>query len=109
MVDSQFTFSNLINGELRPGASVTQGINPSDRKPLWDVPLASRQDLEDAVAAAKDAFPAWKKTAWAERSRIVSAIRDVLLENSEQMATLLTKEAGKPVCAVLKLEGGRLD
>ncbi|KAM0270463.1 hypothetical protein ACHAQH_009404 [Verticillium albo-atrum] len=98
MADAQFTtFGNLINGELRSSDSVTQGTNPSDRQPLWDVPLANKQDLEDAVSAARDAFLSWKTTTWEERSRLILAARDVLQANQQQMAVLLTKEVGKPI------------
>ncbi|RSL90683.1 hypothetical protein CEP52_014521 [Fusarium oligoseptatum] len=56
------TFSNVIAGALRSSAHLGHGINPSTREPLWDVPIATAQDLEDAVSAAQEASAKWSST-----------------------------------------------
>ncbi|KAM0326693.1 hypothetical protein ACHAQA_006564 [Verticillium albo-atrum] len=98
MAEINFTsFGNLINGELRSSTSLARGTNPSDRQPLWEIPQASKQDLEDAVTSARDAHSSWKKTSWGERRRLLLAAKDVLMANQEQLAILITKEGGKPI------------
>lgn len=91
------TFSNIINGEARSSAKVSQGINPSNKQPLWDVPVASEDDVNEAVAAAKKAFPAWSRTPWSERGRLLSKAREALLARKDEMAQLIMQEGGKPV------------
>lgn len=92
------TFYNTIAGQKRSSPNITQGTDPSTRKPLWSVPVATDQDLEDAVTSAQQAFPAWSQTPWAERQRLLSSAHEILLSNIDKMAVLLTQEGGKPVC-----------
>lgn len=73
------------------------GIDPSTRKPLWDVPVASQSDLDEAISASRNAFTSWSKTSWESRREKLLQAREILLENKVKMAELLTKEVGKPV------------
>ena len=91
------SFSNIVNGERRSSANHSRTVNPSNRELLWDVPVASEQDVNDAVAAAKQAFPSWSKTAWRERGRLLSKAREALFARKDQMANLIMQEGGKPV------------
>ncbi|KAF3002316.1 hypothetical protein E8E14_004694 [Neopestalotiopsis sp. 37M] len=90
-------YSNVIGGQLKSGQQVHQGIDPSTRKPLWDVPVASPSDLDEAILASKNAFASWSKTSWESRQEKLLQAREVLLENKAQMAELLCKEVGKPI------------
>ncbi|KAJ3535741.1 hypothetical protein NM208_g7014 [Fusarium decemcellulare] len=91
------TFANIIDGKSITGERVAHGIDPSTKKQLWDVPVASPQDIETAVLSARAAFKTWSKTSWAERQDALLTARDVILENKTKLATLLTKENGKPI------------
>ena len=62
------TFSNIIDGEPRSSKTKYHGIDPCTKQPLWDVPVATPQDVDDAVIAATKAFAEWKKTTWEYRS-----------------------------------------
>jgi acyl-CoA reductase-like NAD-dependent aldehyde dehydrogenase len=53
--------------------------------------------LNQAVAAAKAAFPAWAATPIAERRKAIAQIADVIEQNSAELARLLTQEQGKPI------------
>lgn len=92
-----FTFNNIVAGECRSSKRTDRTINPSDRKPLWEVPVASTQDLDDAVASAQSAFVKWSKTKWSDRQSYLARARDVLFQNRDQMAQLIVQEGGKPV------------
>jgi hypothetical protein len=50
------SFSNNVNGERRSSANLSRTVNPSNRELLWDVPVASEEDVDDAVVTAKQAF-----------------------------------------------------
>jgi acyl-CoA reductase-like NAD-dependent aldehyde dehydrogenase len=91
------TFANIINGNTRDSSRIHQGINPSNCQKLWDVPIASRDDLQDAIASAQKAFTTWSAVSGSDRQASIAQLRDSLLSCKEDMAELLMKEAGKPV------------
>lgn len=99
ILDSFFQFSNTINGEARSGSKVTQVVNPSNKQLLWDVPVATEDDLNGAVAAAAAAFPGWSQTPWGERGKLLLQASETLKANSKEMASLGMQETGKPVCS----------
>jgi acyl-CoA reductase-like NAD-dependent aldehyde dehydrogenase len=105
MIMEEFTtFANIINGGPASDSHVTQGIDPSTKQKLWDVPVASKDDLELAISSAQAAFKSWSKTTWSHRQASLTAARDILVENKEKLAILLTKEGGKPVSITLKIK-----
>ncbi|RKL17103.1 hypothetical protein BFJ68_g4608 [Fusarium oxysporum] len=98
------TFVNTVNGTSVTG-KVTQGIDPSTRQKLWDVPVASSEDIENAVSSAKSAFTQWSKTSWSDRQNALLDARDVLIYHKPALAQLITKEGGKPIqFATLEVE-----
>ncbi|MDZ4381013.1 MAG: aldehyde dehydrogenase family protein [Parvibaculum sp.] len=87
----------LINGNLVAGARVSDVLNPATEEPVASCPRASEDQLNEAVAAAKAAFPAWSATPIAERKKALNAIADVIEANAQDLARLLTQEQGKPI------------
>ena len=92
-------FHNTIAGKPRDSAKIHNGVNPSDKSKLWDVPIATEHDLDDAVKSAQEAFKTWSKTTWKERQDILLQIREDLLSHRDEMAQMILKECGKPVSA----------
>ncbi len=72
-------------------------VNPANRQPNPEVPVASKEDLDRAVAAARSAFKFWSKTSFAERRAALHAFSDALAENQEGFTQVLTQEQGKPL------------
>ncbi|CAI4217181.1 unnamed protein product [Parascedosporium putredinis] len=66
-----YTFYNIINGEKRSSAKVERGIDPRTEEELWDCPVASVEELDEAVAAAQKAFVTWSRTTVQERREII--------------------------------------
>ncbi|EXL97801.1 aldehyde dehydrogenase domain-containing protein [Fusarium oxysporum II5] len=98
------TFVNTVNGTSVAG-KWTQGTDPSTTQKLWDVPVASSEDIENAISAAKTAFTQWSKTSWSERQNALLDARDVLIYHKPALAQLITKEGGKPIqFATLEVE-----
>ena len=85
----------LINGELVGTALSAQIVDPATGLLVGNAPIPSAAQVDEAVAAAKAAFPAWSATAVEERSRIVVAIVDAIAAGSEEIARLITLEQGK--------------
>ena len=90
-------YKMLINGALVDGDSTMPVINPATEESVADCPRASIGQLDQAVAAAKAAFPAWSKTTMDERRKVLIAIADVIQANAPDLARLLTQEQGKPL------------
>ncbi|MCP4320106.1 MAG: aldehyde dehydrogenase family protein [Hyphomicrobiales bacterium] len=90
----------LINGELvgEDTKKTTIGIvNPSTEKTFARVPKGTKNHINKAVAAAKRAFPAWSQRPISERQAMVEKMADVVSNNAEMLARLLSKEQGKPM------------
>jgi len=87
----------LIGGKMVAGAQEMDVINPATEEVLTKCPRASEAQLNDAVAAAKAAFPGWSATPIAERKAVLNAIADTIEKHGEELARLLTQEQGKPI------------
>lgn len=94
LVDTEFVLT--IDGQPVTTAEQAEVFNPATRSVVAHVPVASREQLDEAVAAAQRAFVGWSKMPLAERQAIVSAIGDRLEEHAEEFMALLTTEQGKP-------------
>ena len=90
-------FVNTVDGKSRESTNNHRSIDPSTNKPLWEIPIASQKDLDDAVAAGRKAFPAWSSKSFDERGEYLLKLRDMLKGFESEMAELLMKESGKPV------------
>lgn len=91
------TFYNIINGEKRSAAKVHQVTDPRTEELLWDVPVATPEDLEEAITAANKAFKTWGKSTIPERQAILAKMSDVISENAAELAELARRETGKSV------------
>ena len=102
-------WQNYINGRWVDGGSGRLAItNPGNGERLGEVALASRQDVDDAVAAAHACQASGVLSALrpVERSRMVRRMGDYLLAHCAEIAELLTLESGKPYWeAVIEVEG----
>ena len=87
----------LIKGKLVSGDETMTVINPATEATIVECPKASEAQLNVAVAAAKEAFPAWSATSIEARKKVIGAIADVIEANATELAQLLTQEQGKPL------------
>src|SRR4249920_3487171 len=87
----------LINGEFVTSSSTQwrSVINPATQEVLARVPLATADEVAAAVAAAKAAFPAWRKTPIGTRARIFLKYQQLIRDNLKSLAAILTAEQGK--------------
>jgi len=90
-------FKLLIGGKLVDGDAVMDVINPATEEPVAQCARASKAQLDQAVAAAKAAFPAWSATTIDERRAVLVKIADAIQNNLAEFARLLTLEQGKPL------------
>ena len=91
-------YAMLIDGQMVAGDATMTVLNPATEAPVTaDCPRASKAQLDQAVAAAKAAFPAWSKTSMDERKAVLNSIADAIEANATDFARLLTQEQGKPL------------
>jgi acyl-CoA reductase-like NAD-dependent aldehyde dehydrogenase len=95
--DVQEHFGLLIGGVRKKAKSAAVVKNPSTGDAVGKFPLATKKDIEAAIAAAKNAFTTWRKVPDADRATACAAIAAKIEEHAEELATLLTKEQGKPL------------
>jgi acyl-CoA reductase-like NAD-dependent aldehyde dehydrogenase len=95
-VDVDATFPMTIAGRAVHSTNTAPVHNPATEAVIATVPIATRDDLDGAVAAAKAAFPQWSSTPLAQRQAVVAAMGDRLEARAEDFLALLTAEQGKP-------------
>jgi succinate-semialdehyde dehydrogenase/glutarate-semialdehyde dehydrogenase len=71
--------------------------SPADGRPFAQVTLLDAEQMGEAVAAAREAFPAWSGAGCRERGRALQRLREALVEEAEELARLVEREQGKPV------------
>lgn len=88
-----------INGEWIPADSGERSnvVNPSTGEIIASVPVMGAAETERAITAASNAMAKWKKSSAIERSKILRRWNDLLIENTEDLASILTSEQGKPI------------
>ncbi|MEK4405862.1 CoA-acylating methylmalonate-semialdehyde dehydrogenase [Sporosarcina sp. FSL K6-6792] len=91
------TLTNFINGQWVKSTTdkYEEVPNPATGEILAEVPISTLEDLNKAVEAAKTAFAKWKKVAVPQRSRILFKYQQLLIENWEALAKIITIENGK--------------
>lgn len=89
-------YSMTIGGKAVAGASSFEVVNPANEQVIATVPDASRAQLDEAVAAARAAFPAWSATPIEKRREALLALAGAIGANADPLMRLLTKEQGKP-------------
>ncbi|WP_432167276.1 aldehyde dehydrogenase family protein [Streptomyces sp. bgisy031] len=88
-----------IGGEWRAaaGGDTIAVVNPADEQVIGHVPAGIAEDVDAAVFAAHEAFPAWAATPPAERAAKIAALRDVLVARKDEIAETVTAELGAPL------------
>jgi len=87
-----------ISGAWRDGAgALFESIDPSSGEAVWRGAAASADDVDDAVRAARRAFPAWSARSLDERSAPVRRFAALLIEHQEALAASIGVETGKPL------------
>lgn len=94
-IDFTSAYLMTIDGKVADNDCLLDVINPATEAVIAQVPDASREQLDTAVAAARRAFPGWAQTPLVERQALVLAVSQAIMENLESFAQLLTREQGK--------------
>ncbi len=90
---------NFINGEFVASKSnkTLKNLNPATGEALGEVVVSGREEAEAAIAAAKAALPAWKRTPAPKRGEILAKAAIEMARRKEELARALTLEEGKTI------------
>jgi len=80
-----------------PSGATLPVVDPFDGEEIARVPALSRSDAADAIAAARRAMPAWAARPAKERAGILRRWFELIVENADDLAIILTREQGKPL------------
>ena len=98
---------NIINGQLTSASdkATFRSSNPALLADcLGEFPLSTRDDVRDALKAAREAFPAWAATPAPTRGQIIGNMGRLLMDHKDALVALETREIGK----TLKESGGEI-
>jgi aldehyde dehydrogenase (NAD+) len=98
-------YSNYIGGEWVESASgeFFENINPADHNDIIGLfPKSNQEDVDRAVAAAKEAATRWRRTPAPKRAELLFTLAEILRDNKEEFTRDMTREMGK----VLSEAGG---
>lgn len=98
MIEKQ-TKSIFINGEWRPleEDKKVKVVNPATLETISEVAYGGRKEANEAIQAASDAFASWSELSGRERSKILYKSYELMIEDADRLASILTTEQGKPL------------
>lgn len=86
-----------------PGAEIICH-NPATGEEIGRAPLFMPEEVAHAVARAREAQPAWAALSFRQRGRLIMKARKIILKELEEIASLISRETGKPVTEAISLE-----
>jgi aminomuconate-semialdehyde/2-hydroxymuconate-6-semialdehyde dehydrogenase len=97
---------NYIDGKLVAPLSgkYLDNINPATEEVYSQVPASQKEDVLNAIAAAKKAFPAWSKTSVEQRIEYFYKIAAMIRDKHEELALAESRDNGKPVKLAMRVD-----
>lgn len=94
-----FKLKNYINGELIDPQSgqYIDNYQPATGQVYSLIPRSGKEDIDKAVEAAKEAYPAWSSLSIDKRSKILMRLSDLIEQNLDKLALAESKDNGKPL------------
>jgi succinate-semialdehyde dehydrogenase/glutarate-semialdehyde dehydrogenase len=92
-----FKQGSYVNGQWLLEGDTFAVLNPVDGSQITELANASAEQVTEAVAAAKAALPEWRARTAKERANILRNWYNLILENADDLAAILTAEQGKPL------------
>lgn len=88
---------SFIDGESVASADLYDNVDPSTGQSLGPVARAGHEEVDRAVGAARRASSGWRRTAPAERAKVLTRIADLIERNQDRLALMETQDTGKPL------------
>src|SRR5918996_2082409 len=78
--------------------------DPSTGEEIGRAALMNASDVAAAITIARSAQPAWAKLSYRERARFILRAREIVLDQLEEIAQLVSRETGKPAAEAISME-----
>ncbi len=88
---------SIVRNVDTPGPGAITSINPATEADIATVTALDRDGANDAVAAAKEAYSSWSRTPVAHRAELIGRWMEIMLDEQDELARLVSAEGGKPV------------
>jgi malonate-semialdehyde dehydrogenase (acetylating)/methylmalonate-semialdehyde dehydrogenase len=89
---------NFIDGDwVRSEGGAQNVVNPATGRVIATVPMSTQGEINQAVEAAKEAYPEWRRTPPLARVRCLFRLKELLEENFEELSRIQTMEHGKTI------------
>ena len=90
---------NYVNGEWVASKSTKtlDVVNPATTEVLARVPMSTKEEVEEAIRYAKEAYEEWRETPPLTRARYMFTLKNLMEEHFEEVSQILTKEHGKTI------------
>jgi aldehyde dehydrogenase (NAD+) len=94
-----------VAGAWVPGGADTISVeNPATGEVLGRIPEGTAADVDNAVRAAREAFPAWSATSRAERAEYLRKLHDGLAKRAEEIGETIAKDVGTPLRIATRIQ-----
>lgn len=91
-------YGNYINGQwVMTGADTLTVTDPANGDAIGTVPLATDEQIQQAITAASKALSSWKTKTADERATLMQRLVDLMMEEKQALAELITHEMGRPL------------
>lgn len=102
------TGRNYIAGQWRKAETTFQSTNPARlSETIGTFPVGTKVDADEAVAAARSAYPAWRRNSRIRRAELFDNLAQLVKRETDNLANLMARECGKVVteCRAEVIEG----
>jgi len=98
-ISLQNQYNLYIDGKwVKPSSGIYfSTTNPADESHLASIAHANEKDVDNAVKAARKAFPSWSKLPASERAKYIFRIARIMQEKARELAVIETLDGGKPI------------
>lgn len=90
---------NYVNGEwvVSKSTKTLDIVNPATTEVIARVPMSTKEEVDEAIRYAKEAYEEWRETPALTRARYMFTLKNIMEEHFEEVSQILTKEHGKTI------------
>jgi len=93
---------HLINGRPHAARDYFDTVNPANQEILAEVARGTPEEIDSAVRAAKEAFPAWAGKPAAERAKLIARLGELITKNVPEISATETNDTGQTISQTRK-------
>src|SRR5512143_3795736 len=98
-------FHSWVGGRETEGrGGARPSVNPATGEAFARASLLDGQQAGEAIGAAQAAFPAWSRTTFRERARLLDRLRQAIVDEADEIARLIERDQGKPAAEAIAAE-----